>query len=244
MKVIVLTSDKYLWSLRPFAYLFNVYWSAMQDVIIVGYEVPKFYLPANFTFYSAGKDEGAEKWTNGIIKFLRQFDEDHFVLLLDDYWLCRGVNHQVVSSMGDYIRDKPDVLRIDLTADRAFNGHSIDVDWYGSTDIIETDKEAPYQWSTQAALINRRHMLACLKPDMSPWDFELRGNELIPDGLRVLGTRQYPVRYVNAIGMGCETKYRTEHIRVNALGTTVERIEGRHIEIMLNEGILPDNEKL
>lgn len=243
MKVVVLTCDKYLWVVKPFAYLFNIYWSAVQDVVIVGYKKPDYTLPPNFTFYSAGKDHGPEKWSNGIIKFLKQFDDTHFVLMLDDYWLCRGVNHQAVSSLGDYVADRPDILRIDLTADRAFNSHSKDIDTWGYVDLIETGTDAEYQWSTQACIVNRGHMLDCLKPDMSPWEFELQGNGLIPEGLRVLGTRQYPVRYVNAVGMGCETKYRLEHIRDSIVGTTIERIAPEHVEFMLNEGILPENVK-
>ena len=240
MKVIVPTCDRYLWALRPFAYLFNVFWSEMQEVVVGGFSFPDFDLPPNFTFVSLDDhDYPPEKWSDGVIRLLRAVDDDIVTFMLEDYWLCRGVNHQAINSLTDYMRQRPDVLRIDLTADRLGSTRSTDLDYWGYVDLIETPWDAPYQWSTQACLVNRQHFLRCLKPGMAPWEFELRGNELIPPGLRVLGTRQYPVRYVNAVGMGLESGYRTEHVRDGMLGRTIERIPDEHVAAMKAGGLLP-----
>jgi hypothetical protein len=245
VKCLVYTCDQYLWALQPFAYLFNLYWSSMQPVVVVGANPPRVNLPANFEFVSLGtRNYPAAEWSDGLIKFLSRWNEDRFVWLLEDYWLTRGCNHQAIASLDQYMAYHPDVLRIDLTADRLHSGHARDVDTWGYLDIIETDKDTPYQFSTQAAMVNRANMLASLKPGLAPWEFELQGNELIPEGMRVLGTRQWPLRYLNGIGMGCENKYRLEHVREGMAGRTVERIEPEHVSTMLARGILPPNEKL
>jgi hypothetical protein len=231
MRVIVPTCDKYLWALKPFAYLFNTFWSAQQEVLIGGYTPPDFDLPPNFEFRSIDKESyPPEKWSDGIIKLLNNIEDDLFVLMLEDYWLNRGVNHQAVESLAEYMRIYKGVLRIDLTTDRLYAGRMFDIDTWGYLDIIETPPDTPYQWSTQACIVNRKHMLRCLQPGIAPWQFELKGNDLIPNGLRVLGTRQSPVRYVNGIGMGCKMKY-------NTLGLPEE-----HLDHMQDTGILPPNE--
>lgn len=241
MRIVVPTCDAYLWALRPFAYLMNVYWSEMQPVLVGGYSKPDFALPDNFQFRSIdAEDYPPEKWSDGMIKLLRSMDDQVFVLMLEDYWLCRGVDHAAVESLGHYMTIHDDVLRIDLTGDRLHSGRAFDVGTWGHCDLLETPADAPYQWSTQACVVRRDHMLRCLRPGIAPWEFELRGNELIPEGLRVLGTRQWPVRYVNAVGMGSQEKYQTEHSREGLGGKTVERIEDDHVQKMKEQGILPE----
>lgn len=230
MRVIVPTCDSYAWCLKPFAYLFCTYWSELQPVLVAGNEEPED-LPDNFEFLHIG-DYPAERWSDGIIKLLRSIDDDLIIWMLEDYWLRRGVNHQAVETLGEYARIHPNILRIDLTSDRLYAGGMYDVDTWGYLDILETPPSTPYQWSTQACIVNRKHFLSCLQPGIAPWDFELRGNELIPDGLRVLGTRQWPVRYVNGVGMGCKLKY-------NPVG-----IPPDHLDYMVKNGILPENEPL
>ena len=245
MRVVVYTSDKYLWCLRPFQYLFNTYWSELQEVVVGGFSPPPFPLAPNFTFKSiAPRNYPAEKWSDGLIQLLTSMDDEVIIFMLEDYWLCRTVQHGAVASLQEYMLHHPGVLRVDLTADRLYSGRAFDVDTWGHLDIIETPADTPYQWSTQACVVNRKHFLNCLKPGLGPWDFELRGNELIPDGLRVLGTRQWPVRYVNAVGMQNPYKYRTEHVRDGAFSKTIERIPEQHVAYMLKRGILPRNEKL
>jgi len=242
MRVIVPTCQKYYWSLRPFAHQFNIYWSEMQPVLVGGFEGLGFNLPGNFEFKSIdGQSYPAERWSDGLIRLLNSIDDYCFILMLEDYWLTRGVNHLAISSLDEYMRMYPEVLRIDLTADRLHSGHAKDVGTWGHLDIIETDQNTPYQWSTQACVVNRKNFRECLQPGIAPWDWELRGNELIPEGMRVLGTRQRPVRYINAIGMGLDEDllYRTQHVMEGLGGKTIERLTAPHITYMRDHGILP-----
>jgi hypothetical protein len=201
LRVVVPTCDKYLWLVQPFTYLFNRYWSELQPVVVAGFSRPDFHLPPNFTFYQiAREDYPANKWSDGMIKLLQNLPDQHFILLLEDYFLCRTVDHTAVDSCYEYIKDKPEVLRIDLTADRLYAGGMFDLESYGRMDIIETPHGTPYQFSTQAGIWNRDRLLEILIPGRSAWESELYTP--VPDTLRILGTRQYPVRYVNVMKSG------------------------------------------
>lgn len=86
--VVVLTSDGYVNALRPFAYLFNKYWSKEQEVIVAGYSPLPFKLPSNFHYYSIGRQEdyGVDKWSDGLIDFLEAHPQIEFpILFLEDY---------------------------------------------------------------------------------------------------------------------------------------------------------------
>lgn len=201
MRVFVITSDHYMWALKPFIYLFQQYWSELQEVVVAGFSMPDFDLPENFRFHSiARQNYPAKKWSNALIKFLQDMPDDHFVLMLEDYWLCRTVDHRGVQACWEYIKEKPDVLRIDLTDDRLYAGGRVDVEGWGSYDIIETPESTPYQMSTQAGIWNRKLMLDLLEPGKSAWEVEIHTKP--PSKMRVLGTRQAPVRYANAILKG------------------------------------------
>lgn len=52
MKVVVFTCNKMYWCLPIYAYLFNVFFSEQQEVVVVGYEPLPFDLPQNFSFHS------------------------------------------------------------------------------------------------------------------------------------------------------------------------------------------------
>lgn len=199
--VYVEVSDKYLWALGPFSYLFNTYWSSLQEVVIFGYNRPDFVLPSNFKFLSiSSQNYPAERWSDGFIQFLKMMDTSHFILLLNDYWLCRRVDHAGIVSLHEYAMQHPEVLRVDLTADRLYAGGMYDVEDWGHYDIIETPPETPYQMSTQAGIWNRELLLQLLKHNKSAWEVEIHTH--VPSSMRVLGTRQYIIRYANGLLKG------------------------------------------
>lgn len=201
-RVFVITSNEYLWALRPFSYLFNIYWSELQEVVIAGFHRPRFVMPSNFRFFQIERyNYPKHQWSNALIKLLDNFQNDeHFVLMLEDYWLVRTVDLRGVAACFDYVRDHPGVLRMDLTSDRLYAGGMYDVDYWGCYDIIETPHGTPYQISLQAAIWKRSLLLKVLKENVSPWDFEVHTQP--PENMRVLGTRQNLVRYSNAILKG------------------------------------------
>ena len=216
MRVVCFSCDKTQWALRPFGFLFNQYWSALQEVVVSGFRQPPFPLPGNFHFMQISPaGYPAEKWSDQVIETLSRLDDDWLVFLFDDYWLNRTVDCEAVRSLYEYVRGNDDILRVDLTDDRQYNGHKRDIGAWGRLDLVETGWDSEYQLSTQAALIHRRNWLSILRPGLSPWEYEMHHQETVREQakhLRVLGTRQCPVRYTNGLGMGHGDKGWTEGI--------------------------------
>lgn len=204
LQVLVSVSDKYLWALAPFAHLFNKYWSPNTKVTVAGYSLPYFDLPANFRYHSiAIPCYPKARWVDGFLKFLYQYDQDYFVLMLEDYWTCRKVNVEAVERLSDYMFVRSDCLRIDLTSDRLYAGGMKDIGYFAEFDIVEA-AGSPYQMSLQAGIWNKRLMIEVLEklePDKhSAWDVELEGTGIVnSNNFHVVGTRQNPVRYINGM---------------------------------------------
>lgn len=205
MRVICVTSDRYLWAMKPFSYLFNLFWSELQIVTVVGYSFPSFNLPENFYFRSVSPiSYPPEKWSNALIEVLNTISDNQVIIFLDDYWLCRTVDHRGIVTLCEYMQDRPQVLRMDLTCDTLHvNGDARAADfveYYGHYDIFEKKPEKSYRMSLQASIWNKDRLLTILEKDSTPWQVELYSN--IPDDWLVLGTHQWPVRYANAIKKG------------------------------------------
>ena len=229
IKVYTITSAKYHWILPAHAYLFNIYWSELQENIIVTDVIPDMDLPDNFTFATMNDNHPLpkEKWSNGIIRMLHNIKDTHFVLMLEDYLLVRTVDNEAIESLADYMEIHKDIIRCDLTDDRLFAGDMFDADYWGRLDIIETPGDSPYQMSLQAALWNRKHLLDLMRPDLSPWQVELY---LSPElhhrnDLRTIGTRQRPLRYINCFKGGDSEKT-----------LNLEGIPNEHLEVMRSRG--------
>lgn len=234
--ILCYTCDAYNWCLKPFLYLLDTYWSTDQPLVIGG--TKPLYQATNVRWLNV-ESRTRERWSDGLIDSLSQIDDDIIALMLEDFFICRRVDNSAIDSLADYMRMNPDILKIDLTADRLYSGRALDVGYWGHCDLIETSWDTPYQWSLQAALWNRKHLLNNLRQELSPWDFELQDKKL--PKLQVLGTRQWPLRYVNGVGMQLDAKYRyrTIHVRDGMGGQTVEAIPKEHVKIMLENGILP-----
>ena len=205
MKVYCITSDNYLWAVRPFAYLFNKYWGNDQEVVVCGYTPPGFPLPSNFAFHSVSKNGYTqERWSDGLLEFLASQNDEQFVLMLEDYWLVRNVDRNFMKVAEWMLAEDDNILRIDLTTDRL---HALgdardarDLIYVDHYDVITTPPGTPYQMSLQAGIWNRNCLLQIVERGKTPWEVEIYST--VPENMIVMGTRQWPVRYANAIYKG------------------------------------------
>lgn len=207
MRIAVLTCDKYLWAARVCAHLLGKYWSPTLPVDLVAFSHPGWSLPASWRYCSMGRQEDypAQKWSNAVIQYLRSIDDDLVLLLLEDYWLCRKVDTEAIQMLETYMSfNGRNVARMDLTTDRLYAKGSVDVGPWDRLDLIRGHPDAEYQISLQAGIWNRGLLLGLLRPDETPWEFEISGSTRLrqrPD-LQILGTRQSPLRYVIGIRHG------------------------------------------
>lgn len=220
MRVVIYSSDKTQWSLRPFAYLFNRYWSQDVEVAVFGNTNPPFSLPANFSFESIGPFQPVSEWTSDLIEALNCIDDDVFCLMMDDYYLGRTVDHNAVCLCYQYMLAHPEVARFDLCTDRLYARDITDYGQIGYLDVIKSDPMSPYHFSYQASLWRRLTLLDCLMPHETPWTSEIQGDKRLRDlGALVLGTRQAPIRYTIAVQKGKflpDAGYQTPAYAMNA----------------------------
>ena len=211
-RVVVLTSDKYIDAIRPFAYLFNKYWGKDTEVLVAGYTPPEFELPENFSFISVGKfeDYPIHKWSDSLIKLLGMIEDEVLVLMLEDYWLTRPVDTVAVNILADYARQFGYVLKIDLCADRLYAFSATDYGHVARVDLIKSNPDSQYHMSLMTGVWRRDLLRKVLVPGWNPWEVEIAGtthlrNMSMVEGIEnilVLGTRQWPVRHTLAFRGG------------------------------------------
>lgn len=225
LRVYVTTSDYYNHLIPGFAYLFNKYWSADQEVTFLCYTNPSYSLPSNFSLLSLGPSESfgneiaewakgrrgikgepypTPRWTDSLRPLFEELADAHFILLQIDYFIDRPVELDKIELLKCFLHSGP-VAKIDLTLDLNRYSHSLYA-YHGNIQIIASDQSAKYRSSLQAAIWRRDYFLPLLKPNRSPWDFEAMGqHELKNDGKLILGIRQPdfgPVSYANLYAKG------------------------------------------
>lgn len=192
----VLANDDHLWLLNGFSYMFNKYWNKNRLVGIFTHRLLENKLPDNFWFAQRTHNYPQNWWSNSLIELARYTDSDYFILMLEDYWITSPVEEAGITELTEYMSMFPEVLRMDLSADRASHSHS-EISGYGDFRIIQSSPHSKYQMSFQAAIWNRKLLLEVLKPNESPWKAEIEGTMRLrkrPD-IRVLGTLERPVVY-------------------------------------------------
>ncbi len=198
MKIFVLASDKLYWALPGMMHQWQKYCGL--PITIAGF-TPVRVEGAEFVSLGDFADFPANRWTNAVLRLLELYpQEQRFLFMLEDYWLTRQANLKAIQIGDAFMQRNPEFLRFDLTTDRmncgtprgagAFDWGSID-----TVDIIEgLDDE--YRVSMQAGIWNREPLLKILKPNETPWQFELDGSNRAKNlSLRVFGTRQWPLCY-------------------------------------------------
>lgn len=200
-RIFVMTSDKYLPALRPYAHLINKYWYPNPQVVVFGFQEPKFPLPENFKFVSIGKqqDYPFERWSDALINVLNHVKDEAFILMLEDYWITRPVDERAVKILYDYIIQFGYVIKIDLCGDRLYaHGANLEYDTVAHIDLIKSMPGSPYHMSLMTGIWRRDNLLQLLTPGESPHDLEIAGSTRLShmEGMVVLGTRQWPVRHI------------------------------------------------
>ncbi len=202
MKIYISTANQYAHLMKPFAHLFNIFWSDRQEVNVLGYDTPTFELPNNFKFISLGKQEGGIKmWSTDLKRFFESIDDKFFIYTVEDHFLTWPVNFRLLNKLISLLDDN--VGRIGLTNDMP--GKSYDfVEQYKNCHIIERRQDQEYRLSLLWCIWNREYLLKYLESNMDPHDFEIIGsNKAMNDGYKILGTvGDYAIHHCQGIRKG------------------------------------------
>lgn len=220
MQVIVMTSDNYHHLLGGFLSQWDKYFSYSmheeRNIVVCSFTQDKTIKTLkrqyDFRFYSIGNftDYPANKWSDALINVLDNVADKQFVLMLEDYWLCRPVDVTAVKMLYDYAKQFENVLKIDLCADRLNSdpqGYFYNFNTYdncGYLDLIKSPQGRQYQMSLWAGVWNREQMKRFIIPGERAQEIELNGTTRVNhfDDVLVLGTRQQPVLHANIIQSG------------------------------------------
>lgn len=170
--ILIVSCDKYSDIWEPF---FGIFWKRWPDC---PYSV---YLGSNCKIYSDERVRtiavgNITSWTYGVLKMLEQFNTDHIILCLEDFFIQCPVDTSAIERLVSIAKEKHiGCLRFAPSASLPYSALHPLVDF---PDLTAVPKGESYRVSTQMAIWDIRTLKNLLIPGCSIWDFELLGTQL------------------------------------------------------------------
>lgn len=185
MRIIIPTCDKYCNILEAQKYTMDKFGGDNMDVTILGYKKPNFDL-GTWKFVSLGEDKGPSNFTNDIIPFFENFNDDYFIYGNDDVVLTNKFNIDILNNITDFVKNEPNFGRIWLTQTppSAYFGNAKNIKDFGNYQIVELDQIANYRLSLQYSIWKTSYFKKYLFKNLNPWEWEVR-NDAINDGYSI-----------------------------------------------------------
>jgi hypothetical protein len=185
LNVYIATSDSNIFIIKYFQYFFNKYWSDKIVVNILGFKKPQFKLYKNFKFVSLAKEQknGANGWSNYLVKYFSKIKDEFFIFGIDDFMIVRPVNKKLFRISKKLLTKN--IGRIDLQPaqfarhNSCFKNFCL-VDGYDFKEIIKNKFfYKTYPVAGAFSIWNRKWFLKTLDKNMSPWQWEIEGSKKI-----------------------------------------------------------------
>ena len=199
--ITVFTNDNNLFLLPGFMHQLNKHWNNPPLVKFVGFNPPDRMPFDNYLFMSMSKrNYPVKEWSNQIIDYYTHSGTEFDLIMLEDYWLNEDIIFNDFGYFASYMHAHPEILRIDLSGDRASHTRKHVINLQEMYPLIETNKSTPYQMSFQAAIWNIKNLLKVMKPGENPWQSEIEGSTRLKEDpkfsdLRVLGVEYKVIKY-------------------------------------------------
>tara|TARA_R100000664_G_scaffold18782_1_gene27876 strand:- start:21665 stop:22387 length:723 start_codon:yes stop_codon:yes gene_type:complete len=205
MKIFLITSNKYTHVCPINIHFLNKYWPN-QEIVLLGYEeVSKLQnLPENVVRKNLGtQNDFGTSWTNGLIPFFNNIEDEYFIILLDDLIVLNEVDLHRINLLEEQFKSGD--------ADKAMIGGGLPLQ--SSTKINEElllfNQGVDYRCSLHPAIWTKEYFLKYLRPNLSPWEFEMHNNNAAKgDGYRVIANnyrypaQQHPFSILNLYNKG------------------------------------------
>lgn len=167
MKVVVFSCDMYLWLMPIFLLFYRRNWpdNPYQTELVSETEEVK-----GITTFCPGK----LPWANRVIKYLESFNEETFLLLVEDYILNGTVDTNIVRKAESLCMG--DIGCVRLHAYNYLSHHLIDTGIEGFKEYL-LDK--PYAISLQASVWQKEFFLEFSRKGESIWQTETEGTKRV-----------------------------------------------------------------
>lgn len=167
MKVIVITCDKYSWLIPTFLHFYEKNWPDNPYQIEFVTETKEV---EGMTTFCAGKLQ----WADRIIKYLKTYNEETFLLLVEDYILKEKVDTNRIKKAENLCGGDIGCVRL--------NPHDGLSRFLVSTKIEgfkEYPLDKPYSISLQPSIWQKEFFLKFLRKGETVWQTEIKGSKRI-----------------------------------------------------------------
>jgi hypothetical protein len=185
IKILIPTCDNYRNLLEANKYSMDRFGGEDLDVTVLGFKQPDFDM-GKWKFVSMGNDMGANKFTNPLIEFFNDFDEEYFIYGNDDAVITSEINHDFLEEIINTIKNIENFGRIWLLNGSVnFYGVDKEIKDFGSYKILEIPQTTHYRLSLQYSIWKTSYFKKHLKANLSPWEWETR-SDAINDNYAIL----------------------------------------------------------
>jgi hypothetical protein len=178
MKVIIPVSSHTLKLIQPQIYLIKKYWEGHPDVIFLGYNRHNEKITSNFYFHNHfNEDVPVGKWSLLLLDFLKNnYSEDSILLYLDDTFLVRQVNSQLVDNCNNFVLDgAADKIYLNGTMTKTNDCYFLEQTAIPLPGLVQITTSSRWRNSLQSCIWKTdvlKKELQKFNDPVSPWYFE------------------------------------------------------------------------
>lgn len=202
VKILIPTCNQYIHLTQGLMYTMKKFWPNHGNVIILGYEPPKFRLNDNWSFVYLGKQTGPQDWSNDLIRFFESFSDEFFINIIDDTLMTRSADEFQIEYIFNYLKNNSDVGKAFLHGS-LINDNISKLSFIPNLEynLVDIPQDSNYRTSIQSAIWRKSYFLQLLKPNLTPWQFELQ--HIKNDGIRIISTMgNHPTMYSHLYRVG------------------------------------------
>ena len=168
LTTIVGTCDSYLDLIPGFSILYERYFEPNIETLIVS-ETEDLDIP-KYKFITPGK----KQWGERIIQAISETKTEYVFFVLDDYYLSQLLTNEYIEYLLKFM-DNRKVNKIMLSPVPDFAKY----EYLESINTMhKMSPNSPWLTSVQPAIWRKSELLKFLKPEYTPWNFEVEGSKL------------------------------------------------------------------
>jgi hypothetical protein len=168
LTTVVGTCDSYLDLIPGFSILYERYFEPNIETLIVS-ETENLDIP-KYKFITPGK----KQWGERIINALSETKTEYVFFVLDDYYLSQLLTNEYIEYLLKFM-DNRKVNKIMLSPVPDFAKY----EYLESVNTMhKMSPNSPWLTSVQPAIWRKSELLKLLKPEYTPWNFEVEGSKL------------------------------------------------------------------